>query len=166
MATLPTTPLPTLGGFVLWVRNIMGVSAAYLPDGSDVFSYAYDMAYATVNMAFLGVPGPIYQQMVYNLAGHFLVLWAQDDPNSPAYPYQTVDNVEYGYFQWIRKQNNMLGPITGTVQAASDEGTSTSLVVPDQAKNLTLAQLMLTTTPWGRFYLGYAQDPGTLWGIS
>ena len=166
MAKLPTTPLPTLAGFVQWVRGVMGISATWLPDGSDVFGYAYDMAYATVNTAFLQVPGPIYQQMVYNLGGHFLVLWAQDDTTSRNYPYQVIDNVPYGYFQWLRKENNMLGPTTGTVQAASDQSTSSSFVVPKQAQNLTLQQLGLMSTPWGRFYLGYAQSYGNLWGLS
>lgn len=160
----PSTPQPTEAGFLNWVRTVMGVPIQWLPDDSLSITYAYDTAIAIVNPAFRSVPGPIYLQMVYNLAGHLLVTWA---PDVAAPPYFIeVDGVGYGFFQYLRKQNNMLGFTTGIVSASSDEGTSVSLVVPKQAENLTLSQLQLTTTPWGRTYLGYAQDYGTNWGLS
>lgn len=164
MASSPITPLPTQAGFLAWVRNIMGVPTEWLPDNSLAITYAYDTAVAIVNPAFLGLPGPLYLQMVYNLAGHLLATWAPDVPGPPWYV--NVDGVGYGYFQYLRKQNNMLGFTTGIVQSSSDEGTSVGLVVPKQAENLTISQLQLTTTPWGRTYLGYAQDYGTNWGLT
>jgi hypothetical protein len=163
MATQPS-PQPTREGFVAWVYGIMGIPVEWLPVDSDAFGYAYDTATALVNPAFICVPGPIYLQMVYNLAGHLLVTWTQDIPAPPVYI--TVDGVDYGYFQYLRKQNNVLGFVTGIVSSSSDEGTSVSLVVPKQAENLTLGQLQMTTTIWGRTYLGYAQSFGTNWGIS
>lgn len=162
MATQPTTPLPTQAGFLLWVRGVMGVPSQYLPDNSPSIGYAYDMAYATANMSFIDVPGPMYMYMVYNLAGHLLATWAPDDD----LVFKTVDGINYGYFAYLRKQNNMLGFTTGIVSSSGDEGTNVSLVVPKQAENLTLDQLQLTTTPWGRTYLGYAQRYGTNWGLS
>ena len=160
---LPVTPKPTFDGFVAWVYAVMGVPMQYLPSDSEWLFYAYNTAIATVNQAFICVPGPIYLQMVYNLAGHLLVTW---QPDVPDMPYVVKDGVSYGYFQWIRKENNILGATTGTVTASSDEGSSVTLVVPKQAENLTLAQLQLMTTPWGRYYLGLAQSVGTNWGIS
>lgn len=162
-APLPVTPKPTYDGFVAWVYSAMGVPAIYLPSTSEWLLYAYNTAIATVNLAFECVPGPVYLQMVYNLAGHLLVTWQPDVPDEP---YRTVDGVTYGYFQWYRKENNLLGVTTGTVTASSDEGTSVSLVVPKQAENLTLSQLQLMTTPWGRYYLGLAQSYGTNWGLT
>lgn len=161
--TYPSTPLPTQAGFLNWIRTVMGVPVQYLPDDSPSIGYAYDTAVAIVNPAFRSIPGPIYLQMVYNLAGHLLVTWAPDVPDEV---YKIVDDVPYGFFQYIRKQNNMLGFTTGIVQSSSDEGTSVGLVVPKQAENLTISQLQLTTTPWGRTYLGYAQDYGTNWGLT
>lgn len=163
--TLPS-PQPTLAGFTAWVYGVMGVPAEWLPSDSIVITYAYDTALATVNPVFRCVPGPIFLQMVYNLAGHFLVSWAPDVTTTPPYPYISVDGVNYGYFEWYRKQNNVLGFTTGIVQTATDQGTSTTMVVPDQAKNLTLSQLGLLSTPFGRFYLGLAQDWGSPWGLT
>jgi len=162
-STYPYTPIPTEVGFSAWVYGVMGVPAEYLPSTSPVIGYAYNTAAATVNTAFMCVPGPIYLQMVYNLAGHLLATWA---PDVPGFIYITVETTQYGFFQYLRKQNNMLGFTTGIVQSSSDEGTSASMVVPKQAENLTVGQLQLTTTVWGRTYLGYAQDYGTNWGIS
>ena len=159
----PYTPIPTEAGFSEWVYSVMGVPVLYLPTDSPVIGYAYNTAVATVNPAFMCVPGPIYLQMVYNLAGHLLATWA---PDVPGQVYIRVEDVPYGFFQYLRKQNNMLGFTTGIVQSSSDEGSSVGLVVPKQAENLTVGQLQLTTTVWGRTYLGYAQDYGTNWGLS
>ena len=163
----PVTPTPTQADFIAnFVYGVMGVPVAWLPSDSITITYAYNTAVATVNPAYMCIPGPIYLQMVYNLAAHLLLMWAQDPTTTPPWPYQNIDGVQYGFFGWYRKQNNMLGAITGTVQAASDNGTSTSLVVPQQAQNLTMAQLGLTTTPFGRYYLGLAQSSGEVWGMS
>ena len=159
----PYTPIPTEAGFSEWVYGVMGVPVMYLPTSSPSIGYAYNTAYATVNPSFQCVPGPIYLQMVYNLAGHLLATWA---PDVPGLTYIMIENVPYGFFQYIRKQNNMLGFTTGIVSSSSDEGSSVSMVVPHQAENLTISQLQLTTTVWGRTYLGYAQDYGTNWGLS
>lgn len=163
MTTYPYTPTPTEPGFESWVYTVMGVPAIYLPSGSPVFDDAYNTAISIANPMFQVVPGPIYLQMVYNLGGHLLATWA---PDVPGLVYINIENVSYGFFQYLRKQNNMLGFTTGIVQSSSDEGTSASMVVPHQANNLTLSQLQITTTVWGRTYLGYAQSYGTNWGLS
>jgi hypothetical protein len=164
---LPVTPCPTLAGFTQWVYGFMGVPAAWLPTDSQYIFWAYNTAVATVNPLFRTVPGPIYLQMTYNLAGHLLASWAPDPvpwPNNQ--PYKTIDGVGLGFFQWLRQVNNISGFVTGIVQSSGDEGTNVSLVVPKQAENLTIQQLGLTTTVWGRAYLGYAQDLGTNWGVT
>jgi len=163
VTTYPYTPIPTEAGFSQWVYGVMGVPVEYLPSDSPSIGYAYNTAVAIANPMFQCVPGPIYLQMVYNLAGHLLATWA---PDVPGLIYITVENVNYGFFQYIRKQNNMLGFTTGTVSSSSDEGTSASMVVPHQANNLTIRDLSYLTTVWGRTYLGYAQSFGTNWGVS
>lgn len=169
MAAYPTTPAPTFSGFTSWVYGVMGVPAAWLPSDSPSLGYAYNTSTALVNPMIQQVPGPLYLQAVYNLGGHLLATWAADPvpwPGTPPAPYITVDDVAYGFFAYLRKVNNILGYTTGTVNSSSDEGTSVGLVVPKQAENLTLSQLQLTSTPWGRRYLGIAQSVGTNWGIS
>ena len=163
MASFPITPPTTLAGFTDWVYNVMGVPPQYLPSDSPFITYAYNTAISIVNPYFRQIPGPIYQQMVYNLAAHWLVMWT---PDVPGQTFIVVDTIPYGYFQYIRKQNNMLGFTTGIVNSSSDEGTSASMTVPKQAENLTLSQLNLTTSIWGRTYLGYAQSFGTNWGVN
>ncbi len=165
----PYTPVPTFAGFVDWVYGTMGVPSAWLPSDAQVLTWAYNYATGTVNTYFACVPGPFNLIVTYNLGGHFLACWAQDPtpfPGSPPAPYITVDGVGYGFWAWLRKANNISGFITGIVSSSSDEGTSVGLVVPKQAENLTVGQLQLTTTLWGRTYLGLAQDYGTNWGIS
>lgn len=162
----PVTPKPTLVGFTAFVYDTVGVPVAWLPTDSEWLFWVYNTAYATVNPWFQCVPGPSFLQATYWLGAHVLISWAPDTTASPPYPYKTVDGVDYGYFGWIRKENNVLGVTTGTVSSSSDEGTSVGLVVPDQAKNLTLSQLALMSTPYGRAYLGLAQSVGTQWGIS
>lgn len=163
------TPMPTQAGYLNWIRTVMGVPVAWLPDDNIWIEWTFNWSVATCNPIFACVPGPIYLIAVYNLAGHLLATWAQDPnpwPGSPPAPYVTVDGVQYGFFAWLRKSNNILGFTTGTVSASSDEGTSVSLVVPKGFENLTIAQLALSTTPWGRTYLGIAQDWNQPWGLT
>ena len=174
MASVPFTPTPTQADWLAnFVYGVMGVPTAWLPSGTPTIFYAYNTAVSTVNTAFACVPGPIYLQMIYNLAGHQLATWAPDPTwapgpvtGAPPLPFINQDGKSYGFWQWLRKENNVTGFITGTVQSSSDEGTSVGLVVPKQAENLTIGQMQLTTTIWGRTYLGLAQSYGSPWGMS
>lgn len=131
----------------------MGINTTVLPDNSPYIGWAFDVAIEVVNLNFQCIQGPIYLLMVYNLAGHNLITFAQDQPG------QT-------FFKDTRKDFGIFAFTAGVVQSSSDEGTSTSLMVPDQFKNLTVNQLGLLKTPWGQVYMGYAQAYGTNWGIS
>lgn len=163
MVTFPTSPQPTLDGFISWVYQIGGVPVQYLPGDSVYLTYAYNTAVAIVNPIFQQVPGPIYLQMVYNLAMDRLVNWCPDVPNLV---YKTVDGISYGYFAWLRASFKLLSFLPGVISASADEGTSQSLEVAEQFKNLTLSQLQNLKTPWGQVYLGYAMDVGTNFGVS
>ena len=52
------------------------------------------------------------------------------------------------------------------ITASNDETTGETLVVMDAAKGFTLSNLQNLKTPWGRTYLGFAQQFGTLWGLT
>ena len=115
---------------------------------------SFTLAIDTVN-AFLALASPNwYVLAVYNFAADRLVNYAQDLTG------QT-------YFSNLRATLNLNTLSVGVVAASSDNGTSVSMLNPDQLKNLMLADLQALKTPWGRQYLQIAQKWGTtLWGIN
>jgi hypothetical protein len=161
--------MPTLAGFLSFIRNGMGITTTVLPDNSVWITYAFNVAMALVNQALSAVVvdpvtgDTIYSLAVYNLAASNLLNYAQDltgaanvagsDPPAP-------------FFQYTRSKWNISSFVSGVVQSTSDEGTSMSLVVPEQLQQLTLANLQQLKDPFGRQYLAFAQDYGTLWGLS
>jgi hypothetical protein len=145
---------PTIEDWLLFIRYQMGIGTAVLPDDSPSIIYAWDMAIALVNLDFALIPGPLYQVAVYNLAGSNLINWAIDVPGST-------------YFKDLRAQWKIDSFVPGVVQSASDEGTSSSLQIPEFFNNLTLADLQLLKDPWGRAYMAIAQNYGpTVWGLN
>lgn len=157
---------PTLAGFIEFIRLVMGISTASVPDDSPYIQLAYDTAIAIANLYLKAVPSPstspsIYAQAVYNLGGDTLVNIGQDDPDAPIYK----DGLQF--FAYMRKSFNLYGFVGGVIQSASDEGTSESMVVPDAIKGFTMANLQQLKTPWGRAYMAIAQSYGpAVWGVS
>lgn len=164
----PRTPKPTLSGYLnSWLYATVGIPTEWLPSDNPWIEWSYNTGYATTNPMICRVPGPFFLQAVYNLSTHVLLTNSPDVMTSPPYPYVTDASGEtYGYFSWYRKQNNVLSMTLGTVNSTSDNGTSVGLQLPKQAENLTIGQLQLQTTPYGRAYLGIAQSVGTNWGLS
>lgn len=71
------------------------------------------------------------------------------------------------FFAVCRQKFNLLSYTAGPVSSTGDQGTQTSLVVPEWLTNATLATQGLLKTPWGRAYLEYAQAYGpTVVGVS
>ena len=71
------------------------------------------------------------------------------------------------FFASARSLFKLLQLVAGPVQSTGDQGTNTTLVVPDFFKTLTLEDLDLIKTPWGRRYLAYAQKAGpNVFGVS
>ena len=165
---------PSLSGFLWFLRNIVGIPVIYLPDDAPVISWSYDISTDTVNPIFRCAPAwqlppqqKIYTQLVYNLGAHDVISWAPDVQPPPTPPFKIDQSGQpVGYFEFMRQQFGLNSFLPGIVTAAYDQGTGTSLMVPDSLKNLTIADLALTKTPWGRTYLGTAQDWNRPWGIS
>lgn len=215
--------VPTLDGFIAFIRNQMGISAQYLPDSSDDISTAYNLSLAQVNVFFARITGSLYQLMVYNLAADILINIAQDyrvgishiywtagvatvitsTPNTfvtgnvvsivgavpvgynvsamatisnPTYltlPIPTNPNayilggtIGFNLFETLRSNWHLNNFVGGVIQESHDETTGETIAVPDAIKQATLNDLQLFKTPYGRFYLQYAQKLGTAWGIS
>lgn len=166
---------PTIAGFIAFLRDVVGITIAILPDDSIYIPMALQVAQAIVNPALRAVyvpaqpPGAdnrttIYVLAVYNLGADNIFNFAQDLPDAPP-----VDGSDPAlpFFKWSRKQWNIYGFVSGVIQASNDEGTGQSMVVQEAAKNFTLANLQQLKTPWGRQYLAYAQSYGpSTWGMT
>lgn len=158
---MPDTPLrPTLAGFQTWAQIVMGITDKILPPSNPVWYYAFTIAMNVVDVTWCSVSPTIYNVMVYNVAANNLLYWAQDPVGAPVFKNSLP------YFEYWRGLWNLWGPISGVVSGANDQGTGTTLEVPDALKNLTLEDLLLYKTPYGRQYLAYAQQQGSLWGVS
>lgn len=145
---------PTLAGFLTFIRMVMGISSATLPDNSPTITDAYNWAIEIVNVAIQQVSGVAYQKAVYCLAGDYVINWAPDQTG------QT-------YFADLRKEFNIMQFTAGVVNSSSDEGTSSSLTVPKAAENFSLSDLQNLKTIYGRQYLAIAQKYGpTIWGMN
>jgi hypothetical protein len=156
---------PTLAGFQSFLVNYVGITAVILPPASLVVSTAFTIATDIVNLQLQLASPDIYTLAVYNLATSNVINFAQDLPNAPPYA-QAPPGVSLPFFAYMRDRFNILGPVSGVIQSSSDVSTSESMVVPDWATGLTLADLQFRKDPYGRQYLALAQSYGTLWGIS
>lgn len=156
---------PTLAGFIAFVRNGMGISTTVLPDNSVWLTYAYCVALEIVNTAILEASPRLYLLAVYNLAGSNLLNYAQDLPGAAFYPPNSKS--ELPFFAYTRKELNLLGFVSGVIQAAADESTSESMIVPEAFKEFTLANLQQLKDAYGRAYLSIAQSYGpAAWGLT
>jgi hypothetical protein len=142
-----------LNNFVLWIRQIMGITTDNLPDDSPYIITAYLIANEIVNR-YLNVVSPIlYYQAIYNLAADILVNITQDVPPST-------------YWANMRTSLGTNSFIPGMINATNDEDTSAAILTPLGLQNITLGDLQNMKTPWGRMYLSIAQSIGTMWGLS
>ena len=144
---------PTLAGFTSFIAGNMGISATVLPPTSEWIGWAFTYAQNIVNPSIALASSLLYALAIYNLAGDFLVNYAPDGTGQ-------------NFFTNLRQQYKLNSFVPGVVQSTSDNGTSTSLQVSEALAGLTLADLQLTKTPWGRAYLAIAQKYGDLWGIT
>lgn len=164
---------PTLAGFQQFVRVNMGIPVEVLPDDSPFIEQAFWLS-MTLALSYLAVvgnaqPAPqttpsYYAWAVYNLAGHYLVYGAMDDPSAPVDP----DHPEYKTF-WkdLRKSLGLNSFVPGVIQSSSDQGTSQSFMVPGWFSEMTMSDMELLRTPWGRTYMALAQAYGpTIWGLT
>jgi|SRR5688572_1660913 len=116
-------------------------------------------------LPYLGTPGIGYV-IVYSTPDdtHFSYALAMDPGTATILAGARA--TEY-YFANLRKQLKINSFVPGIVANTSDLTTSVGLDNPDFMKNLTLEQLQLLKTPFGRAYLMIAQKYGpTVWGLT
>jgi hypothetical protein len=141
--TLATDPVP--GWCFVDAINLVNEGLAFVPSLSSAGGWT------------------IYTRAVYNLAADYLICWEQDSLSAPIVD---IGPPPLRYWAALRKQYGCLNFVPGVVSSTSDQGTSTSLEVPEEFKNFTIANLQNLKTPYGRAYLGIAQSWGALWGLS
>jgi len=146
---------PNLPDYILFVQDVMAISPLFLPADSPFLGYAFNRALGLVISMPCG--GIDYTLAVYNCAGHIQIVTTPD---------RAGRTQEAGSFTVMRQQFGLLKPSYGVVSSTYDNGTSTSLAVPDALAQLTIGDLGFMLTPWGRDYLSYAQDFGGIWGLS
>lgn len=147
---------PSLAGYITFLRTIVMIPASVLPDDSPYITYSYNLSVEIVYEGFNCISNTIYTDMVYNLATDILVNVAQDQPGQ----------VPPTFWADLREKYSINAFVAGVIQSSADENTSQSLLVPDAFKQLTLSNLANLKTPWGRAYLAYAQQWGSIWGLT
>lgn len=142
-----------------YIATWSGTSGTVLPAPTAPVEEASATAYSPyLEWAFVGAMGvtlippacmlPIlYVMAVYNCGMHKLLKIAQDQPG------QT-------FFATQRQTFKLLSFKAGPVASSADQATSSTLVTPDFLKGLTMGDLDLLNTPWGREYLDYSQMYG------
>ena len=145
---------PTIGGFLAFIRNVMGIDSTVLPNNEPIIVTAYEIALEIVNLALKTASPTMYELAVYNLGGDNLINYAPDQPGST-------------YFSSLRDDWNIYKFIPGVIQSSTDVSTSQTLLLQQAFKNITVANLQNLKTPYGRTYIGIAQRYGpTIWGVS
>lgn len=157
---LDTTP--TRAGFLVFIRAVMGIDSAILPDNSAWIDFSLGLSLEWVNTQIGSLSSVIYTQAVYNLGGSFLLNYTPDQ--SGATPVAGSEPPA-AFFAFTRRQLNVNGFVAGVIQSAGDEGTNESMVVQKAFETLTLADLQQLKDPYGRAYLAIAQQMGDLWGL-
>ncbi len=143
-----------------WTEPVTGLIAGNVVPtvnttaNATVIGTSLQLAEDSVNDS-LSVASPDYYVLaVYNFAADRLVNYAPDQTG------QT-------FFSTLRSNLKLSTFSGGVVSSTSDNGTSVSLLNPDQLKNLMLSDLQMIKTPWGRQYIEIAQKWGTtLWGLT
>ncbi len=141
--------MPELAGFILFIRNTMGVNADALADDDPAVSLSWTMSLDWVNRQIACISPVLYSQAVYNLAASFLLNFGPEVAFGP-----------------VREKLGINNFTAGVISASSDESTSQTRVVSDALKNLSLADLQQLKDPYGRWYLAIAQQYGDLWGLT
>jgi hypothetical protein len=144
---------PTLEGYLEFLRNIVGLTTTVLPNNSYYIEWSYRMSVNLVWDVLRNIPSPpdqfLYEQAVYNLGADFLLGNA-------------VDVSGQDFFAKYQQKYNLRAFVGGVIESASDETTSSSMVVPEAFNNLTIQNLQSLKTPYGRMYLSIVQSLGSL----
>jgi len=146
---------PSSADFLAFVRNDMGISPTVLPDSSSYLITSFGMANEFMpSWTQCAEIQYSYSNALLNLGGAYLIQVAADVPES-------------SFFDDLRTAFKMTGAFrSGVITNSSDNGTAASTAVGQAMSNLSLADLQLLQTPYGRIALAFLQELGAYWGLS
>lgn len=147
---------PNVTDYLTFLRQGVGIGPLYLPDNSFWVQTTFNMAMALVplELQIADITGSIYTLAVYNLAADRLLNYA-------------IDQQGQCYFRDIRTELKLNSFTPGVISASADQGTSQSWAIAEWAKNMTITDLQMLRTPYGRAYLDFVEAIGpNLWGLT
>jgi hypothetical protein len=147
----------TRAGYVAFLRRA-GINSIVLPDDSFSIDLSLKISEDIVSLWLEYISCDIYTLAVYNLATDRLIHFQQDNPILP--------DPQNKFWTNLRKDFSINAFIAGVIRESHDESTGQSIEVPDSLKNLSLLDLQTLQTSFGRAYMAYAQQIGSLWGLS
>jgi hypothetical protein len=149
-----TPSTPNVADYLLFLRQGLGIGPAYLPDNSFWIQATFDMAKAIVNDQLIIADATMYTMAIYNFAADRLLNFALDQPGQE-------------FFRDMRQSLGLNSFQPGFIISSADQGTSQSFEVIEAAKRMTITDLQMMRTPYGRVYLDIAQSYGsTIWGLT
>lgn len=150
-----TSPKPNMADFLSTMYTEVGLTSSDIDENSQYAKMALAFAVHWVYRGIQRADNCIYLRAVYCLATDRVVNYAYDSPDSVTRPFAKLREL-YGLSKFS----------PGVISSSSDNGTSQSYQVSETLNKLTLADLQNLKTPWGREYMGYAQQASPIWGMS
>lgn len=144
---------PTLAGFLVFLRRVVGISPLDLPDDEPAIPLAFELAREQVNTQLAFAGRHVYALAVYNLGADRVINFAPDQEHRT-------------YFVKLRETLGVNVFLPGVIGSSGNAGASESLVSPEFTKNLSMMDLQNLKTYYGRQYLAYARSVGSNWGVS
>ena len=120
----------------------------------------YCIALDIVNEVLACTSPDLYTLAVYNLGADRLFNFGQDIPNQTFFADKRGNDSKVGGMR-------LQAPSVGVSSSVNDGGTAVGILNPEALKTLTMLDLQTLKTPWGRNYMGIAQNFGnTMWGLT
>ncbi len=150
-----TSPNPNTADLAVVINREVGIPVATTNTLTIqlTIALAYGVQWTYKQLAC--IDNAIYLRAVYCLAIDRLLLYGIDPPNGSS-----------TLFADLRKKLSLTNFVPGVVASSGDDSSSQSFDVAESLKLLTLPDLQNMKSPWGREYLGYAQQGGPIWGMS
>jgi hypothetical protein len=122
--------------------------------GSVPYQWVLASFLIAIDLVNCDLPCGMYAFAVYNLAADRLINISPDQTGQ-------------SYWQELRKNFKIYDVSVGVAASGSDQGTAVSILNPEMMQHLTLFDLQTLKTPYGRAYMGMAQNYGpNIWGLS
>lgn len=144
---------PNLTDFTTFLQTVVGIDPLYLPTTSPIIGYAFNVAMSVADLTMANLPSNLYALAVYNLGADRVINFAQDQTNRT-------------FFFDLRQTFGINTFVPGVIASSGNAPTSQSTLNPEFMKTLTMGDLQALKTPYGREYMNFAMQIGSLWGVS